>query len=48
MRRGHRTAHARIWMVLAIVLPLLVIAAMVIRQQGPTEAPAKMVEVADP
>ena len=34
MRRGHRTAHARIWMVLAIVLPLLVIAAMVIRTAG--------------
>lgn len=45
MRRRHRTAHARIWMVLAILLPSVIVAAMVIRQQGPTEAPAIKVDV---
>lgn len=44
MRRAHRNNHARIWMVLVIVLPAILIAAMVLRQQGPTETPAVRIE----
>lgn len=40
MRRGHRTAHARIWMVLAVALPAILIGAMILRQGGPLERPA--------
>ncbi len=38
MRRCHRAAHRRIWLVLAAVLPLLVLGALALRQNGPTEA----------
>ncbi len=39
MQRLHRQAHARIWMVLALLLPAIIVLALVIRQNGPTEAP---------
>ncbi len=38
MRRRHRTAHRRIWFVLAVVLPLLVLAGVALRPSGPDEA----------
>ena len=38
MRRAHRRAHRRIWLGLAVLLPLLLLGAMALRQNGPTEA----------
>jgi len=38
MRRRHRIAHRRIWQVLSVVLPVLLLGAMALRQSGPTEA----------
>ncbi|MGP1396262.1 MAG: hypothetical protein ACTS3R_12190 [Inquilinaceae bacterium] len=43
MRRPHRTAHARIWIVLAVALPAILIGAMIVRQGGPLERPAVQV-----
>jgi hypothetical protein len=36
--RAFRTAHRRIWTVLAVLLPLLVLGSLALRQNGPTEA----------
>ena len=44
MQRRHRTAHARMWIALAIFLPAILIAALAIRQHGPTEKRAVQVE----
>ena len=44
MQRRHRRAHARIWSVLAFLLPALLLVALVIRQVGPAEAPAVKLE----
>ena len=38
--RNHRAAHRRIWSVLLVLLPLVLLAAMALRQNGPTEAAA--------
>ena len=40
MRRRHRAAHARIWVVLAVVLPAVILGALVLRQGGAGERPA--------
>lgn len=40
MRRRHQVAHRRIWLLLAILLPAILIVAMSIRRDGPFEAPA--------
>ena len=40
MLRRHRTTHAYMWKVLAIFLPAMLIAALAIRQHGPTEKSA--------
>jgi hypothetical protein len=40
MRRRHRIAHRRIWLVLAVLLPAILIIAMTIRRDGPFETPA--------
>lgn len=40
MQRRHRAAHRMIWLILAILLPLVLIGAMSIRRDGPLEAPA--------
>ncbi len=37
--REFRAAHARIWVGLSIVLPLLVLGSLALRQNGPIEAP---------
>ncbi len=42
MQRPHRAAHARIWTVLVILLPVILIAAMAVRQTGPIERPARL------
>jgi hypothetical protein len=39
MRRRHRAAHGRIWLVLAALLPVLLLGALALRQNGPTEVP---------
>ena len=44
MQRRHRTAHACIWKALAIFLPAMLIAALAVRQHGPTEKPAVQLE----
>ncbi|MDE0050150.1 MAG: hypothetical protein OXO52_10225 [Rhodospirillales bacterium] len=44
MLRRHRTAHAYMWKALAIFLPAMLIAALAIRQHGPTEKPAVQLE----
>ena len=44
MQRRHRAAHAYMWKVLAIFLPAILIAALAIRQHGPTEKSAVQLE----
>ena len=44
MQRRHRAAHAYMWKALAIFLPAMLIAALAIRQHGPTEKPAVQLE----
>ncbi len=44
MQRRHRTTHAYMWKVLAIFLPAMLIAALAIRQHGPTEKSAVQLE----
>jgi hypothetical protein len=39
VRRRHRRAHRRIWIGLAVLLPLLLLGAMALRQNGPDETP---------
>lgn len=39
-----RRAHGRIWGALALILPALLIAALVLRQNGPLERPAEQLE----
>jgi hypothetical protein len=38
MRRRHRTAHRRIWAILAMLLPLALLGALALRRNGPLEA----------
>ena len=44
MQRRHRKTHAYMWKVLAIFLPAMLIAALAIRQHGPTEKSALQIE----
>ena len=44
MQRRHRKTHAYMWKVLAIFLPAMLIAALAIRQHGPTEKSAIQLE----
>ena len=39
MRRRHRSAHRRAWILLSSLLPALLLAALASRQNGPVEAP---------
>ena len=39
MWRRHRAAHRRAWILLSALLPALLLAALALRQNGPTEAP---------
>ena len=39
MRRAHIRAHRAIWLLLAILMPAVVVAALVLRPIGPDEAP---------
>ena len=39
MRRRHREVHRVAWLVLAFLLPAIVLASLMLRPIGPTEAP---------
>ena len=39
MQRRHRAAHRIIWLVLAVLLPVILVVAMSARRNGPIEAP---------
>jgi hypothetical protein len=39
MRRRHRDTHRVVWLLLAGLLPAIIVAALVLRPVGPTEAP---------
>lgn len=39
MQRRHRSAHRRAWIMLSVLLPALLLAALAFRQNGPAEAP---------
>jgi len=43
MKRAHRTAHARIWTVLGIALPLALFAVLALRQSPPADRPAQLI-----
>jgi hypothetical protein len=42
MRRRHISAHARIWLLLAALLPAILVLALVARGDGPAEAPRRL------
>jgi hypothetical protein len=45
MQRRHRRAHRRVWIVLALLLPLLLLGALALRQGDPREAaPVRLAE----
>lgn len=44
MKRAHRTAHARIWTVLGIGLPLVFFTILALRQTPPADRPAVLIE----
>ncbi|MBO9426869.1 hypothetical protein J7444_19185 [Labrenzia sp. R4_1] len=44
MKRAHRTAHARIWTVLGIALPLAFFTILALRQTPPADRPAILIE----
>jgi len=44
MKRAHRTAHARIWTVLGLLLPLVFFAILALRQSPPADRPAVLIE----
>ena len=44
MQRSHRRAHARIWSVLVVALPLALLIALALRPNGPVERNAIAIE----
>lgn len=44
MKRAHRTAHARIWAVLVVLLPLAFFTVLALRQSPPADRPAVLIE----
>ncbi len=38
MRPAHRSAHRRIWLLLSVLLPAILLAGMALRRDGPEEA----------
>ncbi|MEM7619691.1 MAG: hypothetical protein AAF228_04395 [Pseudomonadota bacterium] len=44
MKRPQRTAHARIWLGLAILLPIIFIASLSMRQKTPVDRPAVLIQ----
>ena len=46
-QRPHRTAHARIWIILALILPVALLTLMVMRQTIPVDRPAVQISESD-
>jgi hypothetical protein len=44
MKRAHRAAHARLWTLLAILLPLAFFSILALRQSPPADRPAILIE----
>ena len=44
MKRPHRSAHARIWSVLVVVLPLTLFAILALKQTVPVDRPAVLID----
>lgn len=44
MKRAHRSAHARIWTVLGLGLPLALLAILALHQTPPADRPAVLIE----
>ncbi|MES0812103.1 hypothetical protein ABLO27_21630 [Roseibium sp. SCPC15] len=44
MKRAHRTAHARIWTILVVLLPLAFFTILALRQSPPADRPAILIE----
>jgi len=44
MKRPHRTVHARLWLVLAWVLPVVFLWVMALKQTEPNNRPAVLLE----
>jgi hypothetical protein len=42
MQRRHRTAHLRIWLGLAVVLPALLVGGWLLRPSVPPDAPVRL------
>lgn len=42
MMSRHRAAHARIWTVLAVLLPLALVGAALLARRGETPAPVRL------
>ena len=42
MRRGHISAPLRLWVALAVILPGIMLAALLARQDRPAEAPVRI------
>jgi hypothetical protein len=42
MRRGHRHAHRRIWLALALLLPAILLGGVLLRQTGPADPPVRI------
>ncbi|MEE4014319.1 hypothetical protein V1T76_19795 [Roseibium sp. FZY0029] len=44
MKRAHRKAHARIWTLLGLLLPLVFFTILAMRQSPPADRPAVLIE----
>lgn len=44
MKRAHRTAHARLWTVLGLLLPLAFFTLLALRQTQPADRPAILIQ----
>jgi hypothetical protein len=44
VKRAHRKAHARIWTVLGLLLPLVFFTILAMRQSPPADRPAVLIE----
>lgn len=42
--RPPRTAHGRIWVILAVLIPGILLSGLLVRQNGPWERPAVLIE----
>jgi len=48
MQRRHRAAHLRIWLAMAVALPVILVAALAMRRNGPNEAPPVLLSAPSP